>query len=108
MEIYIKDLTKITQDKSSVGYVHYMPFDENYGLQKTREELEQSGILVELPSEELPKVEGMKCELFYNATTNELFYDYAKENISKEISLQDVNDKLDLILQANLESEGIL
>lgn len=36
-----------TNEKSVITSKHYMPFDENYGLKKTKEELELTGFIVE-------------------------------------------------------------
>lgn len=46
-------------------YRHNFPFHEKDGLGKTREQLEQEGILVEQLPPKLPKVEGKTQELYY-------------------------------------------
>lgn len=48
-----------------VNYVHYMPFHERDGLHKTKEELEQEGILLEQLPARLEEIEGKSQELYY-------------------------------------------
>lgn len=58
-----------TDTNNMVAFVHYMPFDETYGLGKTEEELQASGYLVEsLPeyTEVLP--EGKIPRLYYDGS----------------------------------------
>lgn len=66
--IFIKDLIKITDEKYSIGFIHYMPFDNNSGLGKTEEELEKEGILTDLP------IQGSGT-LYYNPIEKKCFYD---------------------------------
>lgn len=63
-----------------VTFKHFMPFDEEYGLDKTKKELEQEGVLVEeIPEPE--EKEGKNAILHCNPGTKELWYEY--EDIPK-------------------------
>lgn len=65
----------IKLDNSYVTYIHYMPFHEKHGFKKTREQLEQEGILVnEVPEPE--QIEGKAAILHANPETKELWYEY--------------------------------
>lgn len=46
-------------------YQHNLPFDENRGLGKTKEQLEQEGILVDKLPTKLPEQQGKTQELYY-------------------------------------------
>ncbi|KAJ51105.1 hypothetical protein BD780_000227 [Clostridium tetanomorphum] len=86
--IFIKNLNKITDSKYDIGYKHYMPFDSTNGLNKTKEQLEQEGILIEGISEP-QQIEGKQSIMYYNPVENIIFYEYEdilkpKENIEKE------------------------
>ena len=60
--------------------IHHMPFHEQYGLGKTKEELEKEGILVDsIPEPE--QIEGKSAVLYCNPTKTELWYEY--EDIPK-------------------------
>lgn len=73
--IFIGNLEKITDTKEKIGFIHYDPFNEKYGLHKTKEELQKQGVFVDnIPKEEQ---EGKTAELFYNPVTNECFYEYS-------------------------------
>ena len=85
--IFIKDLTKITDIKYSVGYIHYMPFDSVNGLKKTQEELLEEGKLVELPSK-LAEVEGKIQVMYYNPITNLCFWEYEDAPISEKTDIE--------------------
>lgn len=64
-----------THTSGIINYIHYRPFDSEYGLGKTQAELEQTGVLVEsIPEPEI--IEGKHAELKYDETTQELYYDY--------------------------------
>ncbi len=67
-------------ETGKVNYTHYMPFHEKYGLGKTKEELEQEGVLVDsIP--ESKQIEGKAPILYCNPSTKELWYEY--EDIPK-------------------------
>lgn len=55
-----------TNSTGQLTYIHYMPFDDKYGLHKTEEELRQTGYLVESLPEYTGEVpEGKQPELRY-------------------------------------------
>ncbi|EKX80555.1 hypothetical protein CFSAN001628_005554 [Clostridium botulinum CFSAN001628] len=52
-----------------------MPFDSVYGLHKTKEELEQEGILIENIPE--PKyIENKQAIMYWNPADKQIFYEY--------------------------------
>lgn len=102
-EIYLGDLTGDVE--CIVGFVHHKPFDPVEGFQKTREELEQTGVLVDaLPELEIP--EGKQPTLYYNRETKELWYEYSDppvepiDAIGQEVArLKFENLQKDMIIQ---------
>ncbi|OAT71865.1 hypothetical protein [Parageobacillus thermoglucosidasius] len=54
----MKKYFEYDRNTGEVTYIHYMPFDEKYGLGKTQEELEQTGVLIDdippAPTEQAP------------------------------------------------------
>lgn len=74
--IYLYDLQKVTDTDYIVGGQHFMPFDEQHGLGKTKEQLEaEGGIFVDsLPQKE--HIEGKAPILHINPQTKEMWYEY--------------------------------
>lgn len=67
----------IKQEEGKVSFIHYMPFDEKEGLNKTKEELEIEGFLVEsIPEAE---INGKNAILHINPETKELWYEYQED-----------------------------
>lgn len=90
-EIYLGDLTGDVE--CIVGFVHYKPFDPIEGLQKTREELEQTGVLVDaLPEPEL--VEGKLPKLIVNRETKEVRYEYEDRPLTAEEKVEQLEQQL--------------
>lgn len=85
-----------------VNYTHYMPFHEKHGLGKSKEELEQEGLLVDsIP--EPQQIEGKSAILYCNPTTKELWYEY--EDIPKtqeELQAQKINDLEGAIMELTM------
>jgi hypothetical protein len=108
--IFIKELYKVTEDKYKIGFIHYMPFDETNGLGKTKEELLQTGALVELPQEPQPQ-EGKIPVMYYNSVNNTAYYemeDIKPQPKTKEEQLQDQVDQLALtVLQLQSQIGGV-
>lgn len=73
--IFLGSLNETDVGKYSIGFIHYMPFDEENGLGKTEEELLNEGLLIE----ELPRLEGIpnKAPILYcNPSIREVWYEY--------------------------------
>lgn len=73
----MKFVGNFVQDEKGlkVGFVHNMPFHEQYGMGKTQEELQQIGALVDdIPEPE--QIEGKNAVLYYNPETNSVYYEY--------------------------------
>ncbi|MCM3789407.1 hypothetical protein M3221_13455 [Domibacillus indicus] len=65
-----------------VTMTHFAPFHEEYGLKRTKEELEKTGIFVEsLPEPE--QIKGKDPILKYDATKG-LYYEYVDRPLSPE------------------------
>lgn len=97
--IYIKELTKITDEKYSIGYKHYTPFDDVKGLHKTKDELLQDGQLVEL-STRSQEVAGKNQELYYNPINNTCFWDY----IDNSVIQKQIDSLGQIIIQEKLKN----
>lgn len=80
--ILLQVFNKESAIKWEVLIVYFLPFDEQHGLGKTKEELEaEGGIFVDtLPPEQC--IEGMKSNLYINPETKQLWYEYTE--IQKE------------------------
>jgi len=65
----------IKEENGIVSFIHNMPFHEKYGLNKTIEELEQEGILVENVPQEPDVEENQLPQLHINTETKEMWYE---------------------------------
>lgn len=97
-------------ETGKVNYTHYMPFHEKHGLGKTREELEQEGILVDnIPEPE--EIEGKSAILHCNPETKELWYEYEDIPKTEEEQQQEVINTLGqelAMLKIQLITGGVL
>lgn len=93
----------ISDSVIKVLFTHYMPLDPEHGLSK---DTISEGYLVDVTAPPPPEDNGKLSELYYNFNTNEFYYEYIE--VPKSPTLEEVNEKLDLIMQSMLESEGIL
>ncbi|NFM47521.1 hypothetical protein FDB72_15575 [Clostridium botulinum] len=81
--IFLGELKKIEENKIKAKFIHYMPFDNVYGLHKTKEELEQEGILIENIPE--PKyIENKQAIMYWNPVDKQIFYEYEDDPKSDE------------------------
>lgn len=87
--IYIK----LRQGTNEIESVHYMPFDEKYGLHKTQEELLQNGYLVDAMPPENPPEGYQVNKLLFNSETQTISYEYAEvPQSAEEIMLQKITN----------------
>ncbi len=87
---------------NEVGITHLKPFDEKDGLGKTREELEQTGLLLE--SEPVPeKIEGKDAVLKYNATTKSLYFEYVDKVPVPKTEMELALERIASLEQSNAE-----
>ena len=83
--------------------IFYKPFDQKHGLGKTKEQLEQEGLLVDsIPEPE--QQEGKIAILYVNPETKELYYQYEdipkiEEQIAKE-ELESIKAQLQVTQEA--------
>ena len=89
----------IKGDDQKVNFVHYMPFDSEHGMGKTREQLELEGILVESIPEPEPITDKIPV-LHYSLETKELWYEYDSIPFSNSIErqLQEIQEALNILL----------
>lgn len=83
---------------------NFMPFDEVYGLGKTKEQLQLEGILVDSLPEAEERV-GMDATLKINLTTKEFYHEYHERMLTpvEMVSeLQEENAKLRVDLENGL------
>ncbi|WP_460299415.1 hypothetical protein [Clostridium botulinum] len=102
--VYLKNLTKITDTKYLIGYLHSMPFDKIDGLNKTKEELEQSGIIIENISEP-QNIEGKKAIKYYNPIDKQIFYEYEEITKFKEETLE---GRINVLEKSNAEMMNLI
>lgn len=74
------------QETNEVRFIHNMPFDEKEGLNKTEEELNQTGLVIESLPKELPTQERKIRVLF----ANPLRWEYVDRPLTQEEKLQDM------------------
>lgn len=73
--IFLGELKRIEENKIKAKFIHYMPFDNIYGLHKTKEELELEGVLIENIPE--PKyIENKQAIMYWNPVDKQIFYEY--------------------------------
>ena len=89
----------VKHDNGEINYIHQMPFDAFYGLGKSKEELEQEGLLFEsLPESE--SISGKKPVLALDTTTNELFYKY-EDVVVEKTEIQELQEEISLMKKTN-------
>ncbi|NFA59448.1 hypothetical protein K8O96_12195 [Clostridium sporogenes] len=69
-------MIRITDEKYQVMSIHFIPFDPEYGLEKTKEELEANGgiFVTEIPKSE--RINGKYPIRYWNPKTQKIFYEY--------------------------------
>lgn len=95
---------KVDENIIKVTFQHFSPLDSEYGL--TAEQLAEGYLVENIPEPE--EIEESIPILHYNIPEQKCYYEYVKVEIAPQITLSDVNDKVDLLLQMMLESEGLL
>ncbi len=87
---------------NEIGMTCYKPFDEKHGLGKTKEELEQTGLVVEtLPTPE--QIEGKVANLKYNPTTKSLYYEYVDKVPVPKTEIELALERIASLEQSNAE-----
>ncbi|WP_051824109.1 hypothetical protein [Clostridium sulfidigenes] len=87
---------------NEVGITHLKPFDAKDGLGKTREELEQTGLVLE--SEPVPeKIEGKDAILKYNPTTKSLYYEYVDSVPTPKTDMELALERIASLEKSNAE-----
>ena len=97
--IFIKEFTKITDEKYIIGYIHNMPFDATNGLNRTEEQLLQEGKLVEVDTKPVA-AEGKEPVMYYNPNTNRCFWELV--DIPKSIE-QNAQEQIEELKQSIAE-----
>lgn len=78
-------------NQNDVESVHYMPFDEEYGLGKTKEELESEGVLVSSIPE--PENRQGKSAILKYSKVDGLYYEYVDRPLSPEEELAQLKEQ---------------
>lgn len=91
---------KETYDKARVEYTYYMPFDEEYGLGKTKEELETEGFLFVDEVLEPDEQTGKTPVLYINPETLEQWYEFVDRPLTTEERLDVAESKNGELQQA--------
>lgn len=95
---------KVDENNIRVNFQHFSPLDTKDGLSK---EILKEGYLVdEIPDPQ--NVEGAMPVLHYNITEGKCYYKYVEVKVVPQVTLAEVNDKVELLMQLLLESEGLL
>ncbi|WP_242955175.1 hypothetical protein [Clostridium sporogenes] len=102
--ILLESMIRITDEKYQVMSIHFMPFDPEYGLEKTKEELEANGgiFVTEIPNPE--RIEGKYPTLYWNPKTKKLFYEY-EDNVEGEEDIPKIEETQDERIE-KLEKEN--
>ncbi|MEW8955621.1 hypothetical protein [Clostridium sp.] len=108
--IFLGNLEKIEEGKYRPGTVHYMPFDDAHGLNKTEDELKKEGILVEiLPYQE--KREGFISVLYCNPEDNTVWYEYIegkREESTYKEEIVTLKDRIVALEKSNAELMNLI
>lgn len=90
--IYIR----LDQDTGLVKYIHMNPLDPVYGMGRSKEELEQTGLFIEESQYKEPTYkEGYFAIMYYN--NDGIYYKYEKRPLTIEERL----DKLEEIIKTS-------
>jgi hypothetical protein len=87
-----------SQEDTTIEFIHHIPFDPVYGLDKTEEELNEEGLLVE----ELPVPESLpgKREVLKYSVERDLYYEYIDNLITPEQEVENMKKQVALMQQA--------
>lgn len=85
---------KETDTKALVTTIHYKPFDKVDGLRKTKEELEEVGVLVDYIPPAIDEI-GKRASLYINLETKELWYEYVEIPSGDTDDLKALKEKME-------------
>ncbi|HEK8924577.1 TPA: hypothetical protein STY83_002908 [Clostridioides difficile] len=97
---YLTGLEHKEENIYKVNLIHNMPFDKVYGLNKTAQELELNGVLVD-EIVEAEQREGFASIMYVDKTTKEITYEYV------EIPLTPEQEALKKVKELELENANI-
>jgi hypothetical protein len=95
------------EQNGTVSTQHFMPFDERYGLGKTREELEaEGGVFVDSVPE--PENQPGKAAVLKYSEADGLYYEYVDRPLAQdeEIELLKKQNASLMLMMAELQSKG--
>ena len=95
---------KVDENNIKVTFQHFAPLDKKDGL--TEKQLSEGFLVDNIPTPQ--EVQGAIPVLYYNIAEKKCYYKYVEVKSTPQITLSDVNDKLELLMQMFLESEGLL
>ena len=89
---------KLAQDGTTIEMIHHMPFDKEYGLGKSKEELEaEGGVFVDtLPEPE--NIPGKGANMKF--VDGEIVFEYVDRELTQEEKIEGIQlENADLMLQ---------
>ena len=95
---------KIDKDNIKVTFQHFSPLDKKDGL--TEEQLNEGYLVDSIPKAK--EVEGKIPQLYYNIPKNECYWQYNLDAPPSPVTISEVNEKVELLIQMLLEREGLL
>ena len=95
---------KVDNDNIRVNFQHFSPLDKKDGL--TEEQLKEGYLVDSIPEPE--EVKGKIPQLYYSIPKKECYWQYNLDAPPAPITIADVNEKVELLMQLMLESEGLL
>lgn len=96
---------KITDTKAEVKLIHFRPDDPRDGVP---EEIKNAGIMVDqLPQEPAPQ-RGKRNVLYCNPQTKDIWYEVVDRPLTPQEILEEQNEKINLLIQMQLERDGIV
>ncbi|SFA69984.1 hypothetical protein [Clostridium frigidicarnis] len=109
--IFLAQLKPINSKNSIVGYIHYDPFNDEYGLNESVDNLKKEGIIIDsIPKPSL--IKNKVPELHVNPETNEVWYEYSEIPKSDEELTKDTIDNLQkdnaLLLKENAKKDAMI
>ncbi|EPY2302320.1 phage protein [Clostridium sporogenes] len=105
---FIKELKKITNEKYKIEYIHHMPLDKKYGLGKTKEELQEEGILIENFPEPI-YIEGKYTIMYWNPIEKKIFYEYEDiPNVIEPTKEETLQNRVEALEKSNAEMMNLI
>jgi hypothetical protein len=100
--MYLLKGIKESDERLRVTIIYNLDAEENENIDKT------DGVEVDSQLEQPAPKRGISYIYYVNPKTKEQWYEEVERPLTQEEMLEEQNEKLDLIMMAQLEQEGIL